>query len=381
MNDHDPKNKIRPFRHEGHKLLSRRDFLAQGFISATAMVAVPSLLNLMSGAASAQAAGCSRAVGGAGKIPFMCFDLAGGANMAGSNVLVGGPGGQLDPMDAEGYEKMGLPMGMFPTDPAQVNTELGLAFHADSAFLRGIRSKTSAATRANVNGTFFCNRSDNDTQNNPHNPLYGINKAGANGDLVALIGTESSESGGKSVAPMSMIDPAVRPTLVSRASQAVGLVDTGKLTELLDQDDASAVMSAVEALGQLKLDRITEAQAVEQLVRCGYQQSSELVSRYGDPSVLDPEQDPIIQTLFSADDIRNDSKARRTCGDHEARAQRIRRGGLRRIRWLRLSRLDPLDGGDPRLRGGRDDGGRPRVRGPARSAAGGLRLQRRLGRQ
>ena len=41
-------------------------------------------------------ASCGIATQGAGKIPFICFDLAGGANMAGSNVLVGGQGGQLD---------------------------------------------------------------------------------------------------------------------------------------------------------------------------------------------------------------------------------------------------------------------------------------------
>jgi hypothetical protein len=33
---------------------------------------------------------------GAGKIPFICFDLAGGANLNGSEILIGGRGGQLD---------------------------------------------------------------------------------------------------------------------------------------------------------------------------------------------------------------------------------------------------------------------------------------------
>ena len=84
---------------------------------------------------------------------------------------------------------------------ASSNIELGLAFHADSAFLRGILSKTSAATRANTNGAVFCARSENDTGNNPHNPMYGINKAGADGALVTLIGTETSDSGGNSIAP------------------------------------------------------------------------------------------------------------------------------------------------------------------------------------
>ncbi len=44
---------------------------------------------------------------GAGKIPFICFDLAGGGNIAGSNVLVGGPNGQLDFLSVAGYSKLG----------------------------------------------------------------------------------------------------------------------------------------------------------------------------------------------------------------------------------------------------------------------------------
>ena len=89
----------------------------------------------------AQAASCGLSAD-AGRIPFVCFDLAGGANVAGSNVLVGGPGGQLDLLSDEGYIAQGLPATMTPRVAGQVNTELGLAFHADSAFLRGILSAT-----------------------------------------------------------------------------------------------------------------------------------------------------------------------------------------------------------------------------------------------
>ena len=55
--------------------------------------------------------------------------------------------------------------------------------------------------------------SQNDTNNNPHNPMYGIYSAGAAGDLLALIGTEATTSGGNSMAPSYMIDPtgAARP--------------------------------------------------------------------------------------------------------------------------------------------------------------------------
>jgi hypothetical protein len=232
-----PRDPIRPFRHEGHaRPVTRRDFLAQGFLAAAATVASPTLFGLLRGEARAQAVSCGISAG-AGRIPFLGFDLAGGANVAGSNVMVGGAGGQLDLLSDEGYLKLGLPAELSPALPGQLDTQLGLAFHADSAFLRGILDKTSAATRLNVNGFVICARSANDTGNNPHNPIYGINKAGADGDLVALVGTETSESGGNSVAPMTMIDPSVRPVKIDRPEDATGLVDTGKLVELLDQQE------------------------------------------------------------------------------------------------------------------------------------------------
>ncbi|MCP5059964.1 MAG: twin-arginine translocation signal domain-containing protein [bacterium] len=296
-----------------HKVVTRRDFLGQGLIAGAAFAAGPSLLGLLgsSPAAAQAAADCGIATGGAGLIPFIAVDLGGGANTSGSNVLVGGPGGQLDFLDPEGYEKQGLPSGMFPTDPAQVNNELGLLFHADSPFLRGIQSKTAASTRANVNGVVFAARSANDTGNNPHNPMFGINKAGASGDLVSLIGSRSSDSGGRSQSPLSMYDPAKRPTKVSDENDARGLVDTGKLVELLDEDAAVSVMSTIEQLSDLRVQRMTEDQMVKDLISCSYTQSADLVNRYGDPSLLDPTADLDIvgagNSIFTANEL-NSSK-------------------------------------------------------------------------
>ena len=61
---------------------------------------MPSLVSLLANPRVAQAAlapdiatavaNC-QITAGAGLIPFICFDLAGGGNIAGSNVLVGGP--------------------------------------------------------------------------------------------------------------------------------------------------------------------------------------------------------------------------------------------------------------------------------------------------
>jgi hypothetical protein len=304
-----PGERPAPFRHENHrKPRTRREFLAQGLIGGIGFVVGPSLFGLLAAPrrARAQIAQCNLSAG-AGRIPFLCFDLAGGASVAGSNVLVGGPGGALDPLSEDGYRQLGLPAGMLPQLPGQTNLELGLPFHADSGFLRGILSKTSPATRANVNGTVICARSENDTGNNPHNPSYGIARAGAAGELAVLVGTRSSLSGGNSQAPLSMIDASLRPTKVDRPSDATGMVDTGKLVSLLDQADAMSVMRAVEELAEQKLTRMNESQAVLDLLRCGYVETTYLVSTFGDPSVLDPRLDPDIVgaavSLFTSDEF------------------------------------------------------------------------------
>jgi hypothetical protein len=297
---------------------TRREFIAQGFMTGAAMVMVPTLASMLKASrASAQAASCG--VGAtANRIPFLCFDLAGGANIAGSNVMVGGPGGQADFLPPDGYTKLGIPTTMAPSLPLPANARnpvpgaFGLLFHHDSAMLAGMLSKCpDPQAQARVNGVVFCARSENDTSNNPHNPMYGINKAGADGALVTLIGTEPSESGGNSVAPMSMIDPKERPVKVDSPADVTGLVDTGRLVQLLSPQDAASVMSAVEMISEAKLQKMSEDAVVEQLVRCGYAESSYLVKTFGDPAQLDPLQDPDILSIISAQEIQSSSKLRK----------------------------------------------------------------------
>ena len=201
---------------------------------------------------------------------------------------------------------------MLPTDPINVDAAMGLAFHADSAMLRGIRLRaTGLTTLEQTNGVVVCSRSENDTQNNPHNPMYGIAGTGANGELLTLIGTENTDSGGRSIAPMSMIDPAIRPTKIDRPSDARGLVDTGKLVEMLGTADAGTTMRAVEAISAQKLGTVNEDTLLENLVNCGYVQSATLVEDFGSPDALDPTNDPIVNQVFSAADINDDSSYRK----------------------------------------------------------------------
>ncbi len=310
--------------------INRRDFLGRGLALGTGAVMGSSILNLFAQPAHAALSAdlnalrdsCGITVQGAGKIPFIGFDLAGGASIGGSNVLVGKQGGQLDFLTTAGYSRMGIPGDMIPplanatTGISDfINTDLGLAFHSDSGFLRGILEKTSAATREKINGAVIPARSENDTGNNPHNPMYAINKAGADGELLTLIGSRSTDSGGNSVAPDSMIDLGKRPTKVDRPSDVTGLVDTGKLVGLLNQEDAVAVMESIQRISAMKTGKVTTDEIVKDLMQCGYVKSADLVDRYGDPTALNPSLDANIvgaQSIFTQADYDGDREFRKT---------------------------------------------------------------------
>jgi hypothetical protein len=319
-----------PLRHPDHKRpITRRDFIAQGLRAGLGIALGGSVLSLFANPRAAWAAlspdmealkaGCGVATQGAGKIPFICFDLAGGANLAGSNALVGRQGGQLDLLTAAGYSKLGLPASMAPTAAGGfVNRDLGLAFHADSALLRGILEK-APGRGANVNGAVIPARSDDDTGNNPHNPMYGIYKAGADGSLVTLIGSQNSESGGNSAAPAMLVDPSVRPTKVDRPSDVTGLVDTGQLIGVLDQSDAVAVMESIKRISSRKLSRVdtqlSNDAVVKDLVTCGYVKAADIADRFGNPASLNPALDTQIvgpAGIFTQAEFDNDSEFRKT---------------------------------------------------------------------
>jgi hypothetical protein len=326
-----------PLKHADHaRPKTRREFVSQGFMAGSASVFGSSLFSLFGSPSTASAAlssdlealkdSCGISAQGAGKVPFICFDLAGGANISGSNVLVGGRGGQMDFLSTAGYSKLGLPGDMVPNavnpddmTSSFINEEFGLAFHSDSGFLRGIMASTTAETRALTNGVVIPARSDNDSGNNPHNPMYGIYGAGAKGSLLDLIGSRSSDSGGNSMSPMDMINPEVRPTKVDRPSDVTGLVDVGDLVGLLSQEDAVAVMESIQRISDSKMNsvntEITKDEVVKDLVRCGYVKSADIADRFGDPASLNPAEDSVIvgpAGIFSQAEFDGDGEFRKT---------------------------------------------------------------------
>lgn len=301
---------IRPMRHEGHSLKTRRDFLAQGFLGMTAFALAPTALSLLSGSAEAQVTGCVSPVR-SGMTPVIIIDLAGGGSIAGSNVMVGGAGGQKDYLAS--YNSLGLPPDFHPNLKG-VNEEMGLAFHPDSGILRGIQSLASTTTRANVDGTIFCSTSDDDTGNNQSNPMYWLAKAGAVGELRPLAGTNQTDSGGNSMSPAASINPSVAPVRIASNQDAINLVSLGnRFNEFASNAGSKGIIESAARMSNKKLEMIERRslpEKIRQLISCSFNQTNEQIEKFT-ANAVSADTDTNATTVFNRitnTGVRNRSK-------------------------------------------------------------------------
>jgi hypothetical protein len=339
-----------PLLYPDHKLpMTRRELLGAGMTTAPALVIGPAWLaaalkpNKANAALSGdiqallQKSQCNVATSSTG-IPVICFDLAGGANLVGSEVIVGQKGGQANFLTTAGYGKMGVPGNMVPSAAGFTSSTFGLLWHSDGAILRGMLTKaTTPATAAGTNGAVICGMSQNDTGQNPHNPMYGIAATGARGKLLNLVGNQSSVSGGNSAAYMP--NPLFQPSTIAVPADDVGLVSTGgapsdPVSVAVLESEArisggnalydSTIADGSEFTGMLAppnpnapggpqtgvslyagggaQDNLLKSQ-----VRCAYAQSAYTADAFGNPAALDPTKDTLItggaSPIFTATDF------------------------------------------------------------------------------
>jgi hypothetical protein len=241
-----------PFKHENHpRPVTRRELMGAGFLSGGAMVMAPAWLGALLRTGNADAAVLNSdltaqqkecalqppangggTLGSTGPVPFITIDLAGGANLMGSEAIAGMAGSPTNFISSAGFSKLGVPGNMVPTTAAFIDMSLGLPFHADSAILRGIKSKAPATALAKVNGVVIPAISQNDTNSNPLNAMYLIAKAvnqiatpaPVYGQYATLVGTNATTSGGNSAAPAAYVDSTLQPTRIASAADNTALV-------------------------------------------------------------------------------------------------------------------------------------------------------------
>jgi hypothetical protein len=239
---------------------------------------------------------CATSVAGAARAtPFIVLDLAGGHNIPGGNVMVGKDGNQSNFL--ANYATLGIAPSAAPSIAGNVvalngDVNNSLLFHASSQFLAGMKSVSATPTfMNNMDGVVFCTTSNDDSGGNPHNPSYWINKAGLTGALVQLVGNKNSDSGGNAAAPLTSLNPANRPVLMSTPASTSSLVDLGLLGSApLNSIKAEKVLKAISGMSQTQVAKFSEkelSQQTKDLVSCGYINSAAMISKYG-PAALTP---------------------------------------------------------------------------------------------
>lgn len=295
-----------------HVLKTRRDFLAQGLIASAAATLFP-----FDAMAQNSCDLSSITAVDSPMIPVIILDLAGGSNIAGSNVIVGGRGGQMDQLSEAGNRTLGLLPNESPAMAGRVRDLAGsttnpdgLLFHSQSRLIQGI-DLASQPVRAKTDGILMCAISDDDTGNNPHNPMYWFHAAGARGKLAQLVGTQGGTSGGNSQVPPSSVDLSIAPLLINQPQDVLNLVGLGARVSgnnAIAPGRESFILRALDALSGARVKALSRRQmpdAVKDLVLCNLEKTQALLQNFSanDLSVtLDPIMNATNGGLFNLAD-------------------------------------------------------------------------------
>jgi hypothetical protein len=289
-----------------HKLVTRRDFLSHGLISGSGFVMAPTLLGALATKEVYGAENCFQAVDlSQRKTPIIMIDLSGGGSIPGSNVMVGDAGGQHSYIND--YGRLGLPSSLNPTVNGMINSDMGLKFHSQSGMLEGISNHASQAIRQKCEGAVFCAVSSDDTSNNPHNPMYWLNKAGSFGDIAQTAGTRNGRSGGRSIIPALSYDPTIAPVAINSPNDCVNLISLGQVHDLFDDVKAKRVLQTIQNMSNSKLNTFSQKSLPEQIkevAECGFakdnvdQRVHNTAQRFTS-AAIDPREDSAVNSIYT----------------------------------------------------------------------------------
>lgn len=296
----DPFDASGGFQHENHaRPISRRDFVAQGLISAASYLLIPSVVSLTMRSSYAAAMKCASANPG---VPCLIFDAAGGIAIA-QETATWGKGGVGDFLAGSAYTRLGFPDGNMPSgmtvDPAGVG---GIAWHKDSKINAGLKSTTSLAVRNKVSGSIFASVLGDDTRNNEINPAHLIAKV-SSGGLLQVAGNIPNPSGGFSRSTENI--PDYFSYQVSGPDSLLRMKSLGALKSAASSNPAriSSIMDRMKALASLQLGTYSEKELPPSLrsqVDCRYEQASTLGKSEEDAAGLDYRIDPKASAIFNS---------------------------------------------------------------------------------
>jgi hypothetical protein len=279
-----------------HPLKSRRDFLTHGLLAFGAVATLPNFFGFGSKAwaSGAMTAGeCGGTVGMANGIPFLAFDMAGGASLPG-NFLVGKKGGPED------FIQSYSTLGWDPRATGALDKQFGLPMSATySTMLAGIVAKASAPARLNLRMGSFCHTATFDSTSNPFNAGILALKSGTRGTYITNgTGTVESNTGGNSDGVDAT--PVYKPVLVNSVNDILSSTSFGGNSfNGFPVAKLKALAQGSLDLGELqKMDYVNTpgGQALIDASTCSYKKTLEFLSGV---QGLDPREDAVAQQLYN----------------------------------------------------------------------------------
>lgn len=272
-----------------HKLVTRRDFLAHGIITCSAALAWTYAGRSARAWADQQCGGNT----GSTAVPFLVFDMAGGASLA-ANFLVGKQGGPEDLLAS--YNLLGW-------DPRAGNAlykEFGLPMSLTySKLLEGILNNTSAEARQNFRMGSICHFAQDDSSSNKLNIASLALKAGCRGQYITNgLGIIDSTSGGNSSPVFDSVP--MKPTFVSTVDNVLGATSFGGASF------AEAGVDKMKVLAELGVELSAmqipayksrpDGDLLSQLAPCSYEKSLTFVNGV---QGLDPRLNTEAQNIYN----------------------------------------------------------------------------------
>ncbi len=278
--------------HKHKKPVTRRDFLAQGFLLYSGMIALPNVFGMGLRKAVSQCSGND----GPNLTPFMVFDMAGGAALPG-NFLVGKKGGPEDLLSS--YNRLGWD----PRTQGALYKDFGLPMSMKySKILKGILDNTSAEARKNFRMGSICHFAQDDSTSNRLNAANLALQAGYRGSFITNgLGVIDSSSGGSSDSVVNNIS--LKPTIVNSVDSVLGAVNLGgpayagiKTEQIKALAEGSVELSRIQKGDYLDLP---DGKVLGDLSKCAYEKSLDFLSGVDG---LDPRKNTVTKTVYEIDE-------------------------------------------------------------------------------
>jgi hypothetical protein len=267
--------------------VTRRDFISRCATGFTGAVAGWHLLSLTGLA--------SKAFADAGEetsIPFLVFDLAGGAALPG-NFLVGGQGGPEDLLS--NYDLL----GWNPRAASALDRRFGLPMASANIgkVLEAMLQAMSPGAQANLRMGSLLHFAQDDTGGNPLSTLTLISKVSRRGEFIqAPLGLIARESGGNSESVRK--DPTCQPLVIQTLTDVLEANGMGPVLQRLSGDAKQGLIQSLMRLAELQKRAFDGRPSSDRLAMSADEAFKGLPGALSNATALDPIQDPEARAVY-----------------------------------------------------------------------------------